>query len=59
MTENTSKSEIVHRWYTRPVFFVTDLFIEPTSEGLEDLAVSLSSAPFPPRQRGGTTKRSK
>jgi hypothetical protein len=25
MTENTSKNQIVHRWYTRPVFFVSDV----------------------------------
>ena len=25
MTENTSRSQTVHRWYTRPVFFVADV----------------------------------
>src|SRR5262245_59006429 len=25
MTENTSRSQTVHRWYTRPVFFVSDV----------------------------------
>lgn len=25
MTETTSRSQIVHRWHTRPVFFVTDV----------------------------------
>jgi catechol 2,3-dioxygenase-like lactoylglutathione lyase family enzyme len=25
MTENTSRSQVIHRWYTRPVFFVTDV----------------------------------
>lgn len=25
MTELTHKNQIVHRWYTRPVFFVTDV----------------------------------
>lgn len=25
MTEQTVENQIVHRWYTRPVFFVTDL----------------------------------
>lgn len=25
MTENTSRSPAVHRWYTRPVFFVADV----------------------------------
>lgn len=25
MTEHTSRSQTVHRWYTRPVFFVADV----------------------------------
>src|SRR3954452_4056203 len=25
MTENTSRSQTVHRWYTRPVLFVADV----------------------------------
>jgi catechol 2,3-dioxygenase-like lactoylglutathione lyase family enzyme len=25
MTETTSRNQIVHRWYTRPVFFVADV----------------------------------
>ena len=25
MTENTASSQTVHRWYTRPVFFVSDV----------------------------------
>jgi len=25
MTENTASSQTVHRWYTRPVFFVADV----------------------------------
>jgi catechol 2,3-dioxygenase-like lactoylglutathione lyase family enzyme len=25
MSENTTRSETIHRWYTRPVFFVADV----------------------------------